>query len=149
MKLWDLRMGATPRDTASHQPPSGAAPTGAHSHSRGNPGGLLPSLATGASIPLCLGTFKMGGGDAAAAPSGGVGGLAMYGQQACICYTGSSLGIINLTPGGGSRSSRVGVTRLLGAGGAAVGASIRGLTILPLSRLFVVGTEDGWLRICR
>jgi hypothetical protein len=163
VKLWDLRMGGSHR-SAPPQPPAGAS---AHPHWHGSDSHavaaaddaeqLPPSLATGASIPLCLGTFKMGAGaDAAssaatAAAGGGVGGLAMYGQQACICYAGDRLGVINLTPGGVSSKSRVSVTRLLGAGGspAGGGAPIRGLSILPLSRLFVVGFEDGWVRVCR
>lgn len=141
MKLWDLRMGASSRGAAGAQLPSTlGAQSGADSAS------FLPSLATGVSIPLCLGTFKMSGD--AASPAG-VGGLAMYGQQACICHSGASLGVISLAPGGGSTRSKVGLTRLLSTSGTPLGASIMGLTILPLSRLLVVGTEDGWLRVCR
>lgn len=135
VKLWDLRMGGgsgTPRGQ-----------TGTHAGLDDSPS-LLPSLVSGATIPLCLGSFRVG----AEGPSPAAG-LAMYGQQACICYSGASLGVINLTPGSGSSRSRVGVTRLLGLGGAPLGAAIRGLSILPLSRLLVVGTEDGWLRICK
>ena len=159
MKIWDLRMGAGPR-------PGGSTPTvagsgepelSAGSGGAGTGEALLPSLATGSSIPLCLGSFKVGGDSSAGSGGGsggggssGVGGLAMYGQQAAICYGGASLGVINLSPGGGSGGrSRAAVTRLLGLGGAPLAAPIRGLSILPLSRLFVVGTEDGWLRVCR
>ena len=80
-----------------------------------------------------------------------MGGLAMYGHQACIAYCGDRLGVINLTQGAASSKARISVTQVLGAAGAPVGtgAPIRGLSILPLSRLFVVGSEDGWVRVCR
>ncbi|GAB4814854.1 hypothetical protein N2152v2_001900 [Parachlorella kessleri] len=170
IKLWDLRMGATPRGSSS-QPQRKASDDGFTSWSTRSTGSghpanqdppLLPSLVTGASIPLCLGTFKMtpsdGGagaaaasGDRSGAAGGGLGGLAMYGHQACIGYCGDRLGVVNLTPGAASSKSRISVTHVLGAAGAPVGtgAPIRGLSILPLSRLFVVGSEDGWVRLCR
>eukprot|EP00884_Botryococcus_braunii_P002444 jgi/Botrbrau1/121/Bobra.0022s0107.1 len=74
----------------------------------------------------------------------GVGGLAVHGQDV-LAYSGAYLGVFSLQ---GPLSPTYRPTRLTSAKGFKESADIVGLALLPSSRLLVVGTEDGYIKVC-
>jgi WD40 repeat protein len=157
MKLWDLRM--TPQAGGPH------ASLAAFGSSGGGYGssGLAAPLTTyrsgrdgidgfvvyqdaaivygGGSVGLAPLELPMhAGGAAAAGLSGALTGPLQHQQQ------GSSVQVVRMTAVKGLGYRGGGVREGLGAAG--TGAVI-GLGVLPYSKLLVVGTEDGLLRICR
>jgi WD repeat-containing protein 81 len=74
----------------------------------------------------------------------GVGGLAVHDQDV-LAYSGPHLGVFSLQA---PWSAVYRPIRLTSAKGFKESASIVGLALLPYSRLLVVGTDDGHIKIC-
>lgn len=160
MKLWDLRM--MPQSAAPH---ANLAAYGGSSGGGYGSTGLTTPLMTyrsgrdgiegfvvyqdaaivygGASIglaPLNLSAQVGAAAGAGEGVAGGLGGQLQYQQQ------GSSVQLVRMTAVKGLGYRGSGVREGLGVPGA---GSVVGLGLLPHSKLLVVGTENGLLRICR
>lgn len=77
--------------------------------------------------------------------SEGVGGLAVHGQDV-LAYSGAYLGVFSIQE---PLAPTYRPTRLTNAKGVKETVTIVGLALLPYSRLLVVGTEDGYIKVCR